>query len=53
MFARQTAAKHAPVFTGTSSIFTSLVFRAVFWVVLPCKLIVDRRFPDDGGSTYL
>jgi len=20
------------------------MFRAVFWVVLPCKLIVDRRF---------
>jgi hypothetical protein len=33
------------------------MFRAVFWVVLPCKMIVDRRFrgayclPDDGGST--
>jgi hypothetical protein len=22
----------------------SLMFRAVFWVVLPCKMIVDRRF---------
>jgi hypothetical protein len=22
----------------------SFMFRAVFWVVLPCKLIVDRRF---------
>jgi hypothetical protein len=22
----------------------NLVFRAVFWVVLPCKMIVDRRF---------
>jgi hypothetical protein len=21
-----------------------LKFRAVFWVVLPCKMIVDRRF---------
>jgi hypothetical protein len=25
------------------------LFRAVFWVVLPCKMIV----PDDGGSTHL
>jgi hypothetical protein len=24
------------------------LFRAVVWVVLPCKMI-----PDDGGSTYL
>jgi hypothetical protein len=31
-----------------------LMFRAVFWVILPCKMIVDRRFRgDDGGSTYL
>jgi len=22
----------------------SMMFRAVFWVVLPCKMIVDRRF---------
>jgi hypothetical protein len=38
-------------------------FRFVFWDVLPCKIIVDRRFrdtcclhnqrPDDGGITYL
>jgi hypothetical protein len=21
-----------------------MMFRAVFWVVLPCKMIVDRRF---------
>jgi hypothetical protein len=21
-----------------------MLFRAVFWVVLPCKMIVDRRF---------
>jgi hypothetical protein len=40
-------------------------FRTVFWEVLPCKIIVDRRFsdswclhhpppiPDDAGSTYL
>jgi hypothetical protein len=36
-------------------------FRFVFWDVLPCKIIVDRRFrgtcclhhqDDDGGSTY-
>jgi hypothetical protein len=30
-------------------------FRFVFWDVLPCKIIVDRRFkgtfPEDGGST--
>jgi hypothetical protein len=27
-------------------------FRIVFWDVLPCKVIVDRRLiPDDGGST--
>jgi hypothetical protein len=43
----------------------SMKFRFVFWDVLPCKIIVDRRFrgtcclhyqgddPDDGGSTYL
>jgi hypothetical protein len=34
----------------------SMMFRAVFWVVLPCKMIVDRRFrliTDDGGSTHL
>jgi hypothetical protein len=28
-------------------------FRIVFWDVLPCKMIVDRRFMDDGGSTHL
>jgi hypothetical protein len=22
----------------------SMMFRVVFWVVLPCKMIVDRRF---------
>jgi hypothetical protein len=22
----------------------SVMFRAVFWVILPCKMIVDRRF---------
>jgi len=22
----------------------NMMFRAVFWVVLPCKMIVDRRF---------
>jgi hypothetical protein len=36
-------------------------FKIVFWDLLPCKIIVDRRFrgtyclppliPDDGGST--
>jgi hypothetical protein len=33
----------------------STEFRIVFWDVLPCKIIVDRRFrrTDDGGSTYL
>jgi hypothetical protein len=41
----------------------SMKFRFVFLDVLPCKIIVDRRFrgtcclhqhrPDDGGSTYL
>jgi hypothetical protein len=38
----------------------TMKFRIVFWDVLPCKIIVDRRFrgtccliPDDGGSTYL
>jgi hypothetical protein len=31
-----------------------LMFRVVFWDILPCKMIVDRRFiPDDGGSTHL
>jgi hypothetical protein len=28
-------------------------FRIVFWDVLPCKIIVNRLIPDDGGSTYL
>jgi hypothetical protein len=37
----------------------SMMFRVVFWVMLPCKMIVNRRFrsayclPDDGGSTHL
>jgi hypothetical protein len=32
-------------FVECSSKFASvLMFRAVFWVVLPCKMIVDRRF---------
>jgi hypothetical protein len=45
----------------------SMKFRFVFWDVLPCKIIVNRRFrgstylwimamsnrPDDGGSTHL
>jgi hypothetical protein len=28
-----------------------VIFRIFFWDVLPCKMIVDRRFRDDGGST--
>jgi hypothetical protein len=28
----------------TSVKHTCKMFRAVFWVVLPCKMIVDRRF---------
>jgi hypothetical protein len=33
-----------------------MMFRAVFWVVLPCKMIVDRRFrgaycPHHQGSS--
>jgi len=36
----------------------NMKFRFVLWDVLPCKIIVDRRFrgtfcPDDEGSTYL
>jgi hypothetical protein len=46
----------------------SMIFRIVFWDVLPCKIIVDRRFrgaycsevrtasiiiPDNGGSMHL
>jgi hypothetical protein len=41
----------------------SMKFTFFFWDVLPCKIIVERRFrgtcclhhyrPDDGGSTYL
>jgi hypothetical protein len=32
----------------------SMMFRIVFWDVLPCKMIVDRLLiPDDGGSTHL
>jgi hypothetical protein len=27
-----------------------MMFRVVFWDILPCKMIVD---PDDGGSTHL
>jgi hypothetical protein len=30
----------------------SMMFRAVFWVVLPCKMIASI-IPDDGGSTHL
>jgi hypothetical protein len=37
--------------------YICVMFRIVFWYVLPCKIIVDRRFrggiPDDGGSTRL
>jgi hypothetical protein len=29
-----------------------LLFRAVFWGILPCKMIVEL-IPDDGGSTHL
>jgi hypothetical protein len=33
----------------------SMMFRAVFWVILPCKMIVDRRFtrqynPEDSSE---
>jgi hypothetical protein len=28
----------------------SMMFRVVFWDILPCKMIVDRRF---GGSYCL
>jgi hypothetical protein len=35
----------------------SMMFRVVFWDILPCKMIVERRFrgfiPDDGGCTHL
>jgi hypothetical protein len=32
----------------------SMMFRVVFWDMLPCKIIVDRRLiPEDGGSTHL
>jgi hypothetical protein len=43
----------------------SMKFRIVFWDVMPCKIIVERRYrgtcclqqqgdhPDDGGSKYL
>jgi hypothetical protein len=27
----------------------SMMFRAVFWVILPCKMIVDRRFERVGS----
>jgi hypothetical protein len=36
-----------------------MMFRIVFWDILPCKKIVDRRFRgaslihDDGGSTFM
>jgi len=28
------------------NLFYTMMFRAVFWVILPCKMIVDRRFRD-------
>jgi hypothetical protein len=28
----------------TNKEIKDMMFRAVFWVVLPCKMIVDRRF---------
>jgi hypothetical protein len=39
------------------SLVESLMFRAVFWVVLPCKMIVDRRFrgaynPEDSSEHH-
>jgi hypothetical protein len=36
-----------------------MMFRAVFWVILPCRMIVDRRFRDayclhhQGRSTII
>jgi hypothetical protein len=27
-----------------TNVHISMMFRAVFWDVLPCKMIVDRRF---------
>jgi hypothetical protein len=37
-----------------SQIQDNPMFRAVFWVILPCRMIVDRSLiPDDGGSTHL
>jgi hypothetical protein len=34
----------ASVPTYRIEIYGCVMFRAVFWVVLPCKMIVDRRF---------
>jgi hypothetical protein len=42
----QLGMKHSNV-NGRQEVKSSM-FRAVFWVVLPCKMI-----PDDGGSTHL
>jgi hypothetical protein len=45
------------IFEVVTAASTKFIF--VFWDVLPCKIIIDRRFrgtcdrPDDGGSTYL
>jgi hypothetical protein len=29
-----------------------MMFRAVFWVILPCKIIVDRRFRGTSVDNY-
>jgi hypothetical protein len=29
------------------------MFRVVFWDILPCKMIVDRRFRDDHSSLMM
>jgi hypothetical protein len=38
---------------STETASASMKFRIFFWDVLPCKIIVDRSIPDDGGITYL
>jgi hypothetical protein len=35
---------HTTVINSLLYLTVKLMFRAVFWVILPCKMIVDRRF---------
>jgi hypothetical protein len=47
---RQKAAQSFYVVRFQVHTAAGMMFRIVFWDILPCKMIV---IPDDGGSTHL